>query len=115
MKYYLMEIANRGSYSEAESFEAKNLTSAKRTASRRQFFQGTILVLGREVNSDGYVTNPIAIKEKGEWTDYGNNPAYDDPLYKALSGTPINSMSSEEQEELVAKGLLTKEDFIYAK
>lgn len=66
-KWYVMEVQNIGAFAKAEAFEAKSLASAKRAASRRQVFQGTVLYLGAEVDGNGFVINPIAIKERGEW------------------------------------------------
>lgn len=69
MRYYFMEIENIGALARAEAFEAKSLASAKRTASRRQTFQGTVLCLGTGVDDNGFVRNPIAIKEGKEWSE----------------------------------------------
>lgn len=69
MRYYVMEVQNAGALAIAEVFEAKSLASAKRTASRKQVFQGTVLYLGTEVDSNGFVRNPIAIKEGKEWSE----------------------------------------------
>ena len=67
MRYYVMEVQNAGAFAVAEAFEAKSLAGAKGAASRRQTFQGTVLYLGTDVDSNGFVRNPIAIKERGEW------------------------------------------------
>lgn len=69
MRYYVMEVQNAGAFAVAEAFEAKSFASAKRTASRRQAFQGTVLYLGTEVDGNGFVRNPIAIKEGKEWSE----------------------------------------------
>ena len=68
MRYYVMEVQNVGAFAKAEAFEAKSCASAKRAASRKQVFQGTVLYLGTEVDSNGFVRNPIAVKEgKDMW------------------------------------------------
>ena len=67
MTYYVAEIQNADSYREAEKIEAKNLTAAKRIASRSQCFEGTILEIAESVNEQGFITDPIARKENGRW------------------------------------------------
>lgn len=67
MKYFVMETQSLGAFAKAEAFEAKSLAGAKRAASRRQVFQGTVLCLGKEVDGNGFVRNPIAVKEGREW------------------------------------------------
>ena len=67
--WYVMETADRGGKTKAESFKAKSLTSAKRTASRRQMFEGTVLYLGADIDDNGFVSNPLSIKRGGKWTD----------------------------------------------
>lgn len=68
MKWYVMEVKNNNSLRRATAFEAKNLTSAKRTASRKQVFFNTILYLGNIVDEDGFVIDAVAIKQKnGRW------------------------------------------------
>jgi len=57
----IRELQNAGSYRKGTICEVKNLTSAKRVASRNQCFQGTVLVIENEVGVR------IAIKKDGEW------------------------------------------------
>ena len=64
MRYYVMEVQNAGAFAKAEAFEAKSLASAKRTASRKQVFQGTVLYLGTEVDGNGFVRNPFPSKRE---------------------------------------------------
>ena len=67
--YYIMETTP-GGYREAKKIHATSLTSAKRAASRGQVFYGTELLIGLSVDENGFVRNPIAIKEVGRaWED----------------------------------------------
>ena len=68
--YYFAELQNAGSYRKAEKLKATSLRAAKREASMRQAFQGTTLEIGNSVNTDGFITKPIARKEAGKhWED----------------------------------------------
>lgn len=68
--YYFAELQNSGSYRQAEKLKATSLRAAKREASMRQVFQGTVLEIGNSVNTDGFITKPIARKEAGKhWED----------------------------------------------
>lgn len=68
--YYFAELQNSGSYRQAEKLKATSLRAAKREASMRQVFQGTVLEIGNSVNTDGFILNPIARKEDGKtWKD----------------------------------------------
>nr|DAN29543.1 MAG TPA: hypothetical protein [Caudoviricetes sp.] len=68
--YYFAELQNAGSYRQAEKLKATSLRAAKREASMRQVFQGTVLEIGNSVNTDGFITKPIARKEAGKhWED----------------------------------------------
>ena len=70
MVYYAAEVQNYGSFRKAEKLKATNLRAAKREASLNQVFQGTTLVLGTDVNEDGFILDPIARKEDGQrWED----------------------------------------------
>ena len=69
MFYYVSEVANPHSFAKAERLNAKNLASAKRSASRYQMFLGTVLYLGREVNDNGFIINPVAVKKGNKWLD----------------------------------------------
>ena len=69
MMYYVSEVAGLHSFAKAERLNAKSRTSAKRMASRYQMFQDTILYLGREVNKDGFIIEPIAVKKGNKWID----------------------------------------------
>ena len=69
MTYYIAEVARVHSFATAVRIEAKNLTNAKRKASRYQMFLGTILYLGRTVDSNGFIIEPIAVKKGSKWID----------------------------------------------
>ena len=64
--YYFAELQNAGSYRQAEKLKATSLRAAKREASMRQAFQGTVLEIGNSVNTDGFILNPVARKEDGK-------------------------------------------------
>ena len=69
MIYYVAEVAGLHSFAKAERIEAKSRTSAKRRASRCQFFLGTVLYLGRAVDNNGFIIEPIAVKKGNKWID----------------------------------------------
>ena len=66
--YYYAEVENAQSYSVADSLKAKSLVSAKREASRKQFFTQTVIEIGNEINSQGFILEPIARKIDGIWS-----------------------------------------------
>lgn len=71
MKYYFYEGQNMNDCGKYDAcFETKNITSAKRAASRRQIFQGTCLFLSTEIDQSGRLIRPVAIKKDGGWLDY---------------------------------------------
>ena len=69
MTYYVSEVAGLHSFAKAERLNAKSRSSAKRLASRYQMFLGTVLYLGRSVNEDGFIIEPIAVKKGNKWVD----------------------------------------------
>ena len=69
MFYYVSEVARPHSFAKAVKLNAKNLTSAKRCASRYQIFQDTVLYLGKAVDSRGFIVEPLAIKRGKKWID----------------------------------------------
>ena len=69
MFYYVSEVARLHSFAKAERLNAKNLASAKRSASRYQMFLGTVLYLGRAIDINGFIIEPIAIKKGSKWTN----------------------------------------------
>ena len=70
MTYYVAEVAGLHSFAKAEKISAKRLASAKRSASRyHQMFLGTVLYLGRAVDSNGFIIEPIAVKKGNKWKE----------------------------------------------
>ena len=69
MTYYVSEVARLHSFAKAEKIQAKSRTIAKRKASRYQLFLGTVLYLGRTVDNNGFITEPIAFKKGNKWVD----------------------------------------------
>lgn len=65
--YYIAELQSANSYSVATKIEAINVTSAKRIASRMQYFYGTVLEISTNVNYDGFILDPICRKINGKW------------------------------------------------
>lgn len=63
--YYISE--DNGGFLKAEKLNATTLAAAKREATRKQVFQGTRLVIGTEVNKDGFITEAKAVKKDGLW------------------------------------------------
>lgn len=62
MKFIFKELENPQSFRKGSVIDAVSLTAAKRAASRRQQFQGTVLVLETDRGTR------LAIKE-GKWKD----------------------------------------------
>lgn len=69
MFYYVAEVARMHSFAKAEKINARSLTSAKRVASKYQMFQDTVLYIGEEIDNNGFIVNPIAVKKGNEWTN----------------------------------------------
>ena len=69
MMYYVAEVTSPHSFAKAERIHARNRTIAKRLASRYQLFLGTVLYLGRAVDSNDFITEPIAVKRGNRWID----------------------------------------------
>lgn len=69
MTYYFAEVEKAGNLRKAEQLKAVTLTGAKREASKKKFFAGTVLYIGTCVNEHGFLTDRIAVKEAGKWTD----------------------------------------------
>ena len=61
--YTITELQNVNSYRKGESVEAKDLTAAKRKASRMQRYHGTVMEIAYE---NGTV---VSVKEDGKWRD----------------------------------------------
>lgn len=70
-KYYVMETQSPTSFRKATAFTAKSLTGAKRIASRLQAFHGTWLHVSDIVTDEGFVIEPLAVKDaSGKWHNY---------------------------------------------
>ena len=69
MEYFVAEVAGLHSFAKAERITATSLASAKRLASRYQMFLGTVLYLGRAVNHNGFIVEPIAVKKGRKWVN----------------------------------------------
>ena len=61
MKFTIRELQNAQSYREGETIEARDLRAAKIAASKRQLFQGTVLVI-EDVHE-----HRLAVKKDGKW------------------------------------------------
>lgn len=61
--YNFTEVQNINSSRESETFEAKDLTAAKRLANKMQFFQGTVLKISDSLG------NLICFKDGKNWTN----------------------------------------------
>jgi len=61
--YIIREIPSARSHRDGQSIEAKNLSAAKRAASRNQMFRRTVLKIEAE---NGAV---LSVKEDDKWTD----------------------------------------------
>ena len=63
MKFLITEKQDAFSHREGEYVIARDLTGAKRVATRNQLFHGTVLVIKDESGS------VLSVKENGEWRD----------------------------------------------
>lgn len=61
--YIIREVGDARSHRDGQSVEAKDLSAAKRVASRNQMFQRTVLKIEAE---NGTV---LSVKENDKWTD----------------------------------------------
>lgn len=61
--YIVKEVQNVNSERKGKRIEAKDLTAAKRAASRAQFFQGTVMKIENEAGA------LLAYKEGSRWID----------------------------------------------
>ncbi len=69
MYYYYAEISRLYSYRQAEQLKANSLSQAKREASRKRCFYGTVLVIGKATTSEGFILweDVIAYRINGKW------------------------------------------------
>lgn len=68
--WYMMEVENINSFTNSKELKATNPTSAKREASRKQVFCGTVLYVGTKIDENGWVRDAEFMKKDGEWYDY---------------------------------------------
>jgi hypothetical protein len=61
--YIIREIQNAGSYRDGELIHSKSLTHAKKIATKRQVFQGTVMRI-EDVRG-----NVLAVKEGRRWIE----------------------------------------------
>ena len=61
--YIITELQNANSYRKGEAVDAKDLTTAKRKASKMQMFQGTVMEIAYENGET------VSIKKDGKWRD----------------------------------------------
>lgn len=64
--FYFAELL-KGGARVAMPINAKTLADAKRVASRKQAFYGTILEIGTEIDDNGFLADCIAEKIDGVW------------------------------------------------
>ena len=69
MVYYVSEVTVPNSFAKADRLNANSRSSAKRSASRYQMFQDTVLYLGMAVDNNGFIVDPIAVKKGNKWLD----------------------------------------------
>ena len=68
MAYYMCESLNSFKSRKAEPLKARNLASAKREASRKQAFEGTVLFIGTSLNN-GFLESAEVAKFGKAWID----------------------------------------------
>lgn len=69
--YYFTETNHVNAFATAEVLKAETLSAAKREASRRQCFQGSILKIGtaNSLNAEGLLIDEISVKKGKKWID----------------------------------------------
>lgn len=72
--YFYAEISRLYSYRQAEQLKANSLSQAKREASRKRCFYGTVLVIGKATTSEGFILwkDVIAYRINGKWINREN-------------------------------------------
>lgn len=76
MKWYYMDVSHPNAYRRAEKINAKNVQSAKRTASRYAIYPN--IYIGKEVDENGFIVNPLYVKRGGKWyrIEHTNGTSY---------------------------------------
>lgn len=67
MFYYVMCTEKNGQLRKANRIHAKSITIAKRIASILNPFVNGCIKIGVEVDNNGFVRNPLYVKENGKW------------------------------------------------
>jgi len=70
--YYITETQNGNSVRQAESITCKNISSAKRQATKAQYYFGTVLKIYASSGHNGYGEGLISTKHTGfanKWVD----------------------------------------------
>lgn len=64
---YVMEVTEENSFRKAEKLDAKTLKDAKKEAAKKQYFYGTVLEIGTEIDEEGFlVPSSVVAYRKGE-------------------------------------------------
>ena len=68
--YYMVEtLANCGyRCRKAVKLESNSLRAARKEATGKQFFEGTILYIGTEIDKIGFMTDAEVMCKNGKWT-----------------------------------------------
>lgn len=71
INYYLAEVQKNAGFKtrKARKLNADNITSAKIEARRNQCFEGTDLIIGSEIDDDGYLKNVLYSFRRGYWNN----------------------------------------------
>ena len=67
--YYMVETLNNCGFRcrKAVRLESDNLRAARKEAKEKQFFQGTILYIGTEIDKIGFMTEAEVMFQNGKW------------------------------------------------
>lgn len=67
--YYMVETLNNCGFRcrKAVKLESNNLRAARKEATEKQFFQGTILYIGTTVDKIGFLTDAEVMFQNGKW------------------------------------------------
>lgn len=67
--YYMVEtLVNCGfRCRKAVKLESNNLRAARKEAAGKQFFQGTVLYIGTEIDKIGFMTDAELVFQNGKW------------------------------------------------
>ena len=70
MCYYMVETLNNCGFRcrKAVKLESDSLRAARKEAASKQFFQGTILYIGTEIDKIGFLTDAEVMFQNGKWS-----------------------------------------------